>query len=264
MALHKTINSIVRASNVLRCLADGVGRVSEISHYMGLPKGTTHRLLKTLESTGFVVQDPVSRLYSLGNLITELASNPLITHQNLIVCSYEEMEKLRDSTSETVLLHVRVGLERVILEEVQSPHNLRYSSGKGDSSPIYTGAAGKVLLSELEQGDLEILLKNTRLLPITKNTITDQRVLFKEVEEARKHGYAESCGEAQEGSAAVAVPIRNYACPLALSIVGPESRFLLKRMSCLDELKRSADKISRKLTEIAPLQRRPRGRPGAG
>ena len=257
MAPHKTINSIVRASNVLRCLANGMGRISDISQYIGLPKGTTHRLLKTLESTGFVIQDPVSRQYSLGNLIAELASNPLITHQNLIICSLEELENLRNSTNETVTLQVRIGLERVTLEEVQSFHNLRYSSGRGDSSPIYTGAAGKVLLSELEQGDLEILLKNIKPLPMTKNTITDKRVLLKEVERARKHGYATSSGEAQEGSAAIAVPIRNYVCPLALSIVGPESRFLQKRMSFLDELKRSANDISRKVREIGGLTKGP-------
>lgn len=247
MAFHQKINSVIRATDILRCLSEGIVKVSDISQKLHLSKGTTHRLLKTLEITGLATQDPLTRQYSLGHLVLKLASNSIVSHQGLILCSMEDLEYLRDISGETAILHISNGNKRIILEEVQSLHHIRFLGGKGDSAPIYAGASGKVLLSQLKEKDLGILLKNIPLLPLTPKTITDRGLLLEELARTRKLGYATSAGEVQDGSAAISVPIRNYMCPAALSLVGPESRFLGKMMSFLDHLKKSAANISTKI-----------------
>jgi DNA-binding IclR family transcriptional regulator len=242
--IKQKINTIVRASEILLLLSNGIGRIADVSKRLRLSKATTHRLLKTLQLTGFVAQDPVSRSYFLGPLIPRLASNPMFAHQHLIASSFERMDFLRNRTHETVVLQIRNGSQRMVLEEMLGLYPIRYYGGKGHSAPLYAGAAGKVLLSQLEDEELDKLLRSIQLVQLTSSTITDERVLRKELEGVRKKGYALSAGEVMAGSAAISVPVKNYFCPVAISVVGPDNRFLRKRMSFLEELKQGANQIS--------------------
>ncbi|UCE35438.1 MAG: IclR family transcriptional regulator [Deltaproteobacteria bacterium] len=250
MSRRREISSIVRASKILRCLSNDIGRITDISKEVQLSKGTIHGILETLKSTGFAGQDPVTRHYCLGPLFHELTSNPFVAHKGLVQCSIGEMERLRDLSGETVALQIPNGSQRIILEEVLSSQPIRFTGGKGLSAPIHTGA-GKILLSELEGKDLEFFLKNIDLVPVTSNTITDKEVLLRELDNIRKQGYATSFGERLPGSACIAVPVKDYYSPLTLSIIGPESRFLPEKMfSILDEMKQSAANISNRIKEI--------------
>jgi len=245
MGRRREMSSIVRASKILQCLSRDIGRITDISKEIQVSKGTIHGILETLKSTGFAGQDPVTRHYCLGPLFHELASNPFVGHKALVQCSISEMERLRDLSGETVALQIPNGSQRIILEEVLSPQPIRFVGGKGLSAPIHTGA-GKILLSELEQEDLESFLKSIDLVAVTPNTITDKEVLLRELDKIRKQGYATSFGERLPGCACIAVPVKRYFCPVTLSIIGPESRFLPEKMfSILDELKKSAANISR-------------------
>jgi DNA-binding IclR family transcriptional regulator len=197
-----------------------------------------------------VTQDPIKRSYYFSPLIFDLASRPIVNHQNLILCAYEEMRQLRDLTRETVAIHIRVGLERICLEELQSPENLKLTSGRGYVSPIYTSSIGKILLSQLDDKELHLLMKNIRLAAISPNTITDKEVLWKELQQVRKQGYATSFGERIEGAGSISVPVRNYACPVALSVWGPDNRFTLNVMlKYVGEITDCARRISNKLAE---------------
>lgn len=245
------VNSITKGADILRSLSEGIDRVSDISQKLRISKSTSHRLLKSLEKSGLVMQDPVTRRYYLGPLILELASKPIIAHQNLIVCAFDEMKYLRDISGETVVLHIRIGLERICLEELQSLENIKYTAGKGFVAPIYVGSAGKVLLSELRDHDLQLLLQSLRLEPIGPNTITDKKTLLNELGKVRKQGYATSFGERITGSASISVPVKNYFCPVALSVLGPDNRFSFKKMmDILKVMKESSKRISKKLIEI--------------
>ena len=250
MATSKIVNSITKGADILRNLSEGIDRISDLSKNLQLSKSTAHRLLKTLEISELVMQDPITRRYYLGPLIPKLASRPIIAHQNLIICAFGEMKHLRDFSGETVVLHIRIGLERICLEEVESLENIKYTAGKGFVAPVYTGSAGKILLSELKNGELQLLVENLQLNPIGPHTVTDKKPLLKELEKVRKQGYATSFGERIHGSASISVPIENYICPVALSVLGPDNRFSLNMMmNVLKEMKKSAFRISKKLIE---------------
>jgi len=244
----KSINSIIKATDILKTLADEIDRISDLSNKLNLSKGTVHRFLHSLEIAGMVTRDPITRRYYLGPLILNLASRPIISHKNLVVCAFEEMRSLRDLTGETILLHIRIGLERICLEELVSYENIRYTAGKGFATPIYVGSAGKILLSELEDNELQSLLENIRLTSVGPNTITDKKALLKELNKVRKQRYATSLGERVAGSASISVPIKNYICPVAMTVLGPDNRFTLKTMiKFLGEIKERANNISRRL-----------------
>ena len=245
------INSIVRAADILEGLSEGINRTTDIADRLKISNSTAHRLLRALERSRFVMRDPASRRYYLGYLINKLASDSTIAHQNLIVCASDDMKSLWQMSGETVLLHLRIGAQRICLEELQSQHSIKYIAGRGIIVPIYVGSAGKVLLSELDEEELKIILETVTLEPVSTGTITDKEVLVKELEKARKEGYAVSFGERVLGSASISVPIRNYVCPIALSIIGPDYRLSPRIPDLLEEMKRSAARISKKLLKVA-------------
>jgi IclR family KDG regulon transcriptional repressor len=152
-----------------------------------------------------------------------------------------------------VILQVRVGIERIRLVAFESPESIRYTAGKGSVAPVYSGSAGKVLLSELKEDEFLSLIEKIQLVSVGPNTITDKKELIREVEKVRRQGYSVSIGEIVGGGAAISVPVRNYICPVALSLVGPDNRFSVdEMMRVLKEMKKSAKRISKKLQQFGP------------
>ena len=241
--------SVVYASEILKCLADGVERLTDITHRLKLNKATVFRLLKTLESSDFVLQDPKNKHYYLGPLTLRLVSNPTISHQRLIIYAFDEMKRLQDLSNETVALHIRVGAQRMILEEMPSTQNIRFTLEKGFVSPLHIGSAAKLLLSELPESERKIYLNGVRLTNPRTNEIIDKEALINELNNIKNEGYAMSWDETIQGSAGISVPIRNYVFPVALSMYGPKDRFMPHKMSYLQELKESAERISEKFLE---------------
>ena len=73
-------NPVHRASSaILRALASGPRRlgVSDLSDRLGLAKGTTHGLLRTLQAEGLVEQDPETGKYQLGAALLQLGNSYL-------------------------------------------------------------------------------------------------------------------------------------------------------------------------------------------
>jgi len=243
----KSVNAILRGAEILRCVSEGIDRISDISKSTRMSKSTVHRLLKSLTASGLASQNEVTHRYYLGPLAHRLVSQPMIAHQNLIASAYEEMRQLMLVTRETVNLNIPIGTERMCLEEIESPENIKCVSGKGSIAPLYSGSAGKMLLAELSPEQLKIILKNLRFITLQKNTITNQNDLLMELEKVKKQGYATSFSERIAGAASISIPIRNYICPVALSIMGTENRFHDKMMDFLQDLKESSARISRKL-----------------
>src|SRR5260370_9335882 len=76
---RSSIQSIDRATAILKALASGPRRlgVSELAERLGLARPTVHGLLQTLQSHGFVRQDPYSDKNQLGPRLLQLASSYL-------------------------------------------------------------------------------------------------------------------------------------------------------------------------------------------
>jgi hypothetical protein len=67
-----------------------------------------------------------------------------------------------------------------------------------------------------------IMIPLVKLKRVAENTIIDKAVLMSRVKQSRENGYSISVGEWIAGALGISVPIRNYICPVALSIIGPE------------------------------------------
>jgi len=73
------IQSIERAAAILRLLSGRSRRlgVVELAGQLGLPKGTVHGILRTLQAVGFVEQDSDSGKYQLGAALLHIGSSYL-------------------------------------------------------------------------------------------------------------------------------------------------------------------------------------------
>ncbi len=245
MPSTKIVNTISRGAEVLNVLSEGYSRLEDIYRRVGLNKSTTHRLLKSLVSTGLAYQSPLNRHYFLGPLFLKLSSNPIVSHQMLILSAIEELRRLRDTSGETSLMMIPSSDQRLVIKEARSKQKISLSLGDGSTVPLYVGSSGRTLLSQYADEELNKLLGKIKMVPVSPNTIIEENLLKKEIDKIRKKGFGTSSGEMLPDSAGIAVPVKGYFCPVALCVIGPKFRF--KPLSILDGLKQSSTRISDRL-----------------
>lgn len=141
--------SLDRALRIVFAIADGnapdVG-VSELSRSLGMPKAAVHRILKTFTAHGFLSFDERSRRYQFGPgaLAVGLAA---VRNLDVPVVARPYLERMVASSGETATLSVLQGSERIYVDQVLSPQEVRLSAVLGRPYPLYAGAASKVLLA---------------------------------------------------------------------------------------------------------------------
>ncbi|MBF7097038.1 IclR family transcriptional regulator [Alkalibacter mobilis] len=125
-------------------------RATEISNELNMNISTIHRLLQALRKTGFVNQDSTSKLYSLGiNLIYYAEIVREMNLPGMIV--YPAVQQLFDYTGETTFLTIKEGDTCVVIERINSHHDLRIVKQIGDTKVLGAGACGKIILANLPE-----------------------------------------------------------------------------------------------------------------
>ena len=191
-------------------------RVSELARRVGLTRNKAFRLVKTLESRGFLqrVGDHYRigiRLLALG----KLAEQPI---EVLQAAARPEIEGLARETGETVYVLVPDGNEAVCVATIESTHYLRISVAVGLRRPLHAGAGQKMLLSGLDDARVGQVLKHAGKA-FTPQTITDLPRLRDELDEIRRRGYSLSLGEVDPAAGAVAAPIYDYSGEMIAAVV---------------------------------------------
>ncbi len=233
-----------RITDILLCLSNGIDSATEIAEYCNYSISTVHRLLQNLGELGWVVQDGSSRRYFLGPIFTRLTVNPASTHRYLVLHALKEMYQLSDLTEETINLGILDKLRFEHLHGIPSRHDLRIIEESERHRGQYVGATAKVLLSQLEDDELMEALKHIRHDNLTKKTVTDSEELLAQIHEIRQNGYSISFGERIQGAVCISAPVYNYFCPVALFIVGMETRLKPGLDRFTKELTASAQRIS--------------------
>ncbi len=222
------VQSLERAFCILDCFTidhPELG-VREAARLAGLSSSTTGRLLAALKAAGVVSQNPATHAYSLGPRVLVWAG--VYTHSiDVRSAALELMHELHRTTRETISLYILDGNDRICVERLESPQNVRIVSRVGLRLPLYAGSAGKVLLAFLPPTRRDEILSSSNLVPLTSNTITDPAAIQAEVEKIRRQGYAVSYGEWLLDASGVAAPIFDHRGDViaALTISGPSQRF---------------------------------------
>jgi IclR family acetate operon transcriptional repressor len=219
-----SVQSVDRALDLLEALAEAEGPrgVGELAQLTGLPQGTVHRLLRSLQGRGYV-RHAADRKYALGTAAFRLGD---AAQRVLARTARPYLTSLVQRTGETANLSVLEDDDVVYVAQVPSPHTLRMFAEVGRHVPPHSTASGKVMLAALPDDRLTALLRRLPLTRLTEHTITDRAVLVAELARVREQGWATDDGEQERGVRCVAVPVGHDAQVLAaLSLSGPAERF---------------------------------------
>jgi DNA-binding IclR family transcriptional regulator len=251
--------TVDRALELLECFSVERPELSltEFSNETGFTMPTTHRLLKALQAREFVVFDTTTRLYSLGPGAMRLASI-IIQRDDINTVVLPWLERLRRLTGETTALHWMVDQYRVCTVELESRHLIKMASGVGRRYPLYAGAAGKALISNLPDDEIAAILDTARQDgqgPLVNGSEAGFMDIVRSTRDART---ARSFSEVVEGASAIAAPILNsLGRPIAaINITGPASRFDGDAMDAAEVLLVEAvDSVETRLGFAAPRER---------
>ena len=212
------VNSVIHATKILELYAaqrKEYMSLTEISKALQMHKTTVYRILRTLQSVGWIEQSALNGQYRLGTGILLVASAVSVhrTTRSLIAA---EMRKLSELHNETVVLSALRQNIGICVDMVKSHHSLSISPENGYIVPLDKGATGKTLLSAQPLETIQTIL-STFAPEISEP-------LEKQIQEIQRQGYCISEGEVDMGVAAIAVPLPMDDCIYTLSISGPVER----------------------------------------
>ena len=214
--------------------------VRELAIHLGWSRSTTHALLSTLASEGFLMQSS-ERRYRLGWTIFELGS-VFLSGLELREQALPVMRRLNQRFNEVVHLAVLDRGEAVYVEKVASARSVQLFTRMGLRYPAYCSGVGKALLAHAPETEI----RDISLIPFTPQTIIDPDVLRHELERIRVEGVAYDREEVQVGLSCVAAPIYDFTGEViaALSISLPTVRFLPAESCLTNAVKEAASEIS--------------------
>jgi DNA-binding IclR family transcriptional regulator len=223
--------------------------VREIARQIGFSRSTTGRLLQGLKELNLLQQNPGTLAYSLGGKVLAWAG-VYLSRLDVRDVALPAMQELHRITRETISLYVMEGNERVCVERLESPQNVRIVARVGRRIPLYAGSAGKVFLAYLPLERCKAVLRETPPTAITDFTIVNREKLMDELAKIRTQGYSVSFGEWTADAAGVAAPIFGTRGEViaAVTISGPIARFteeVVQRYT--PDITRMAASISREM-----------------
>jgi DNA-binding IclR family transcriptional regulator len=204
--------SLDRVVAVLDAVEAGAHRFTRIMDATGLPRATTHRLIRSLEEHGFL-SHYAGFGYRLGPRLLRLATEAM-RELPLRDLAHPILERLARSTGESAQLFVRSGDVRVCIDAIESAHELRTIVPVGASLPLSAGSAAKVFLAYGPDRDRHV------------RRAGDRERFAREVDGVARRGWASSAGERQPGVGSVSAPIFGPHDVLlgVVSVSGPASR----------------------------------------
>jgi DNA-binding IclR family transcriptional regulator len=220
------IQSVAHALDVLeefRGDQDELG-VTELSKKLKLHKNNVFRILATLQSRNYIEQNKTNDNYRLGIKCLELGQI-FIRQRGLLKQARPILRDLAERAGETSYISIIRGNDVVYLDAVETTSTVRVISRVGLHMSFHATAAGKALVAFESEEDLRRRLA-AELKKYTKNTLSAQDDILKDLEKVRELGYATDLEEFEEGLRCIAAPVRDYTRKViaAVSVSGPAHR----------------------------------------
>ena len=204
---------------------------AELLDGSGLSRASVHRTLSEMVGNGLLTQPGQREEYRLGPLLRSAAA--LVAEVSSVASvSGPHMERLRDECGETVVLAELHDAYVVPVMRADGLHEMRMNQEVGRRYPPHAGATGKVLLAHLPPEQLEGLLAEAELEPLTPNTVTDRSKLLDDLRLVREAGVGVTLGERVPEAVAISAAVfgADGRAVAALTISGIGSRYTRERL----------------------------------
>jgi DNA-binding IclR family transcriptional regulator len=198
------------------------GRFTDLVAHMDMPKSTLHDHLRTLELLGAVNKN--DNVYHVGSRFLEIGARAR-RQLPIYEAGRPEVEGLAKETGEHASLSIEERGRAVLLHVAKGTNAVNLDAYAGRPTPLHANAAGKVMLAEMHERQVDEIVDNHGLAAYTPYTITDPSTLKEELEAIREQGYATDTNELVEGVKGISAPIRNRGDVVgAIAVGGPANR----------------------------------------
>ena len=224
--------------------------VSEITRASAFNKSTVFNIIHTLADLEILKQTPDHK-FSLGMKFYLLGRASRIGSE-IISTVHPYLETINQKTHLSVFLGIRSGLEAIIVDKVDAAFDIKISSEIGMRLPLFAGAGGKAILSQLPEDEIERILSKTALRPFTRFSSVDKLKYKKMLKKTRAEGIALDKEEYIEGIRALAVPlnINRGSSQFAIWAVGLKKQIANDKIDAYSKLlKNIAREIEIRLSE---------------
>ena len=211
----------------------------EIATALGIPVSSLSYLLSTLVERHYLLRE--GRRYSAGPGLARLQTSS--GGFTLADRAAPLVRTLRVQLDETTSFFVREGWEIEAIVTESSEQALRYSVPQGRRLPMHALASGKALLAALPPEEIDRYFAESERRKFTEATTIDEAPLRRQLDEARRTGFAMTDEEFSLGIVGIARLITIGGVPVgSMSVAVPKVRFdddLHSRVA--DLLDRAAD-----------------------
>jgi len=241
------LRSVGIALDVLECFStDAELGVTDIARRLGVAKSTAHRMLTVLGRRGYIEQVTATGKYRLGIHVYELGQLAQARHA-LRHAALPVMRYLSDTTGLTVNLAIPDGADMVFVERLEKPGLEEHLEHIGRRLPAHVTSSGKVVAAF--NGDLDKARREAGFPPRVSRTVRSEGDWDRELELARRSGFATSESESFNDVSTVAVPIRNIRglAVASLSVMGPTVRIRAEIPRLAQLLRTESRRVGRQL-----------------
>lgn len=214
------MRALERVIAILEAVADSSPPVTPTTTAgrVDLSQSTLSRLMREMADYGLLERDESDGSYSLGARLVEIARASL-RPKDLVDAALPVMRNLRNTSSETVALHVRRVTSRICVAQVQSLQPVHRVVPVGFTVPLHYGATGEALMAGMELHDLNDYLATLGLPPLEVRALTQRLALV------RERGWIFATNSWTPGLSGVSAPIVvDGETAAVISVSGPTNR----------------------------------------
>lgn len=181
--------------------------ITEVAERTGLTRAAARRYLLTLTHLGYVASDRkrfglTPKVLRLGQSYLHSARLPRVVQSQLqrIAYALQEASSAGILQQDDIMAIAAASAGRVVSATLQP----------GIRVPAYCTSNGRVLVSAMQDAEMDAWLARQRLEPLTPHTIIRPERLRLELLRTRANGYAVVDQELELGLRTIAVPLRNF------------------------------------------------------
>ena len=204
------IQSLGRAVRVMAAFhgASGPLSLADIAERAGMSRSAAQRIVHTFRKTGFIRAADNGRgfLPDLGILdltYDYLRLNPLLRRASPILL------ELRRNVRERVDFSLFDGQRMVYASRLQSKREAYFATLVGNTVPTHCTSGGWAVMAQLPDEEVDFLLANADMQPITPRTLTEPDEIRRQVQLTRQQGYSLALEQILLGEVALGVAIND-------------------------------------------------------
>lgn len=245
-----SIKVIIKTMELLKCFSPKQPEwtVNELSNKLNMNRTTVYRILTTLASGGFVQSNPKSGGFRLGSTLIGI-SLALFNSMDLRTLAGHVLKALTQKTGESVHLTIWHKDRVMVIEQWESPSDIKVLVPLGKTFSAHCTATGKIFLAELPEEEFDRYLSEHELKTFTPNTIVDKDALREEVLKVRQKQLAFDFEEYATDIVACAAPVFSYDQKInaAIAVLGPSRRMRTKIEEIAASTREASEQISNSL-----------------